>query len=112
MVIYGQNEEMKQVQSNRSRPVSSNSKIGVISRYSDIEGLSSDLLQIHFRKFLNCRILYRSLERCNKLKIISVSKSAYSRCDEKTLNLIKQRGIEIKVSRGKGRPSLLEMILW
>ncbi len=91
-------------------------KIGVISSYSDVEKLSPLISEVHFRKFLNCNILFQVLEKCGELKKASVSKSAYSRCDSKCLEKLKESKIDVKISKVKGRPSILEinkeLILW
>ena len=83
-----------------------------VSSYSDVGSVSPSVSEIHFRKFLNRKILLKILEKCWCLNKISISKSAYSRCDKKILDIIKQKGIKIKISRGRGRPNMMEMILW
>lgn len=84
----------------------------VISSYSDLAKLSPLVSEIHFRKFVSQRLLLEVLSVSNNLRKISMSKSAYSRCNNLCLDALKQRSIEVKISGGLGRPSLMEMILW
>jgi len=48
------------------------------------------------------------LSKCGNLKIISISKYAYSRCDKDIIEKIRSKGIELKIRESRGRPSMIE----
>ncbi|MEM5843659.1 MAG: hypothetical protein QXX07_00355 [Candidatus Aenigmatarchaeota archaeon] len=48
------------------------------------------------------------LKNCKNIKIISMSKYAYKRCDKKIIELIEKRGIKLIVRQNLGRPSIIE----
>ena len=82
-----------------------------ISSYSDLSKLSKRVNKIHFRKFISKKILRKVLINCPNLDMISFSKYAFSRCNEKILEQIQQRGVKLKISlKDSGRPNLVERI--
>jgi len=82
-----------------------------ISRYSDLEKISSSVCVIHFRKFTSEKIIKWILENHLQVKKISFSKYVYSKCNSSIFNFIKQNNVKIVVqNKGPGRPNLLEAI--
>jgi len=67
--------------------------------------------RIHFRKFLNQKMLRMVLERCKNLERISLSHYAFKNCDKRVLEDLKRRGIEVIVRKTPGRRSLVERII-
>ena len=83
----------------------------VISSYSDLDRISPMIKSIHFRKFLSKRLIKNVFKRCVKVKVISVSKYAYMRCDKNILGLIEKQGVKIIVRQNIGRPNILERVM-
>lgn len=81
----------------------------VISSYSDISKLSSDIKIIHFRKFISKKILKIVLNKCPDLKEISFSNYASKRLNKECKKLLSVNEIIIKISFSKGRPNALEL---
>ena len=82
-----------------------------ISSYSDLSKLSNRVNFVHFRKFVSKKILEKVLIDCPNLDMISFSKYAFSRCNEKILEQIQQKGVKLKISlKDSGRPNLVERI--
>ncbi|MEM7818800.1 MAG: hypothetical protein QW403_01480 [Candidatus Aenigmatarchaeota archaeon] len=69
---------------------------------------SSLVSSLHFRKFLSKRMLEFILKNCKNIKIISMSRYAYERCDKKMIELIERQGIKLIVRQNLGRPSIIE----
>ena len=84
----------------------------VLSSYSDVHNISSEVKVVHFRKFVSKRLLIIVLERCPKLQMISMSGYASKRLNSNIYNLMFNRNIELKISRYIGRPSNLEQRLF
>jgi hypothetical protein len=84
-------------------------KIVSISSLADIEFLSEDVLIVHLRKFASKKIIKAIVERCPRLKKVSLSKYAFSRVDG-SLGLLPDE-VSVLVSRGKGRPSILDKFI-
>ena len=81
----------------------------VISSSGDLFSISPQVSVVHFRKFLSKKLIFDLLERCDKIKKIIVSKSAYSRCDKKCIDVLEASGINVLVSKNRGRPSCLDL---
>ena len=81
----------------------------VISSYSDLSRISSNVKIIHFRKFVSKRILNLILNKCPNLKKISLSNYASKRLNHKCMNILSENKIVIKISSNRGRPSILEL---
>ena len=79
----------------------------VISSYSDLSKISSNIKIIHFRKFISRNILNIILERCQNLKIISISNYASKRINSNIEKIISNKNIELKISSERGRPNKL-----
>lgn len=82
-------------------------KKAVISSYSDLNRLSSSISEVHFRKFLNSKMLFEVLEKCQNLEKISLSKSAHSRCHNSVLEKVNKSGMKLIISDVKGRPNMV-----
>jgi len=82
----------------------------VLSSYSDLSNISSSIRIIHFRKFISKRILKIILESCPSLIVISISKYASKRLNPNILNLISDKGIELRICSERGRPNMLRNI--
>lgn len=49
------------------------------------------------------------MEKCNNLRIVYFSRSAFERCDKKILELLNEKEINFNISRrSPGRPNLIE----
>jgi hypothetical protein len=84
----------------------------VISSYSDISKLPSNIKILHFRKFVSKRVLSEAIERCPELKIISLSKYASKRLNSNISKLILSRKIELRILVERGRPNNLKQRLY
>ena len=81
----------------------------IVSSSGDLFSVSPKVSVIHFRKFLSKRLVFDLLKRCDKIERIIVSKSAYSRCDKECIEVLEARGINVLVSKNRGRPSCLDL---
>lgn len=80
-----------------------------ISSYSDLQKISKDIHIIHFRKFINQKILQNVFEKNSNIKQIEISKSAFKKCNKKVLDMLSKYGISYKISiRNRGRPNMVE----
>jgi hypothetical protein len=79
----------------------------VLSSYSDLSKLSSNLRAIHFRKYVSKRILFSVIEACPCLEVISLSGYASKRLSSNILKIIFNRQIELRISKMRGRPIAL-----
>jgi len=82
----------------------------VLSSYSDISKIPSDVKSIHFRKFISKRILEIILRNCPNITCISISKYASKRLSLEILNLISNKNIDLEISLYRGRPNKLRNI--
>ncbi len=81
----------------------------VVSSYSDLSKLSSNIVCVHFRKFVSKRLLDKVLKSCPKLKKISLSMYAARRLDCFS-SYLSGKGLLIEFSkRGSGRPNSIEI---
>ena len=80
----------------------------VLSSYSDVSKLSSDVKVVHFRKFVSKRILEMVMVKCSDLEEISLSKYASKRLNGKCLRLLSKNKVSVKISLIIGRPNVLE----
>jgi|YelNatPaOPRAMG01_1025707.scaffolds.fasta_scaffold10481_7 histidinol phosphatase-like PHP family hydrolase len=48
------------------------------------------------------------IKKYRNIKVISMSRYAYRRCDKKILELIEKQGIKINIRENLGRPSMVE----
>ncbi len=48
------------------------------------------------------------VKKYKNIKIISMSRYAYRRCDKKILELIEKQGIKINIRDSLGRPNMIE----
>jgi len=85
------------------------SRIVSIASLADIEKLSERVKIVHLRKFCSKRLIKAVLERCPGLRKVSISKYAFSRVDG-SLGLLPDE-VEVIVSSGKGRPSILDKLM-
>ena len=81
----------------------------VISSSGDLFLISPKVSVIHFRKFLSKKLVFDLFEKCNRVERIVISKSAYSRCDRKCIEVLEASGINVLVSKNRGRPSCLDL---
>jgi hypothetical protein len=80
-----------------------------VSGYSDLSQLSPSISHLHFRKFLSKRLIMESLNMCQSLESVSLSRHALVNCNPDCLEVLSVMGLEIMVSeRSEGRPNLLE----
>jgi len=84
----------------------------VISSYSDLSKLSSNVKIIHFRKFVSKKLLNLVLEKCPNLEIISLSGYASKRLNSNISKIILSMKIELVVSIELGRPNNLKQRLY
>lgn len=82
-----------------------------ISGYSDLDRLDSSVKSVHFRKFVSVKLIRQVLELVPRLKVVSFSKYALSRAGKESLELLRERGVDVKFSKRLGRPSLIEMVV-
>ena len=83
-----------------------------IACYDDLAKLSSSVKVVHFRKFLSLRLLEEVIKRCPNLKLVSFSRYAFKRCDEKVKEMLVLSGIQVLVNdRSPGRPSMLDKLI-
>ena len=82
-----------------------------ISSYSDLDKIERNVTRIHFRKFLSKKMLLKVLGKCKRLSTITISKYAYSKCKKESIQLIKNKGIDIIIRNRCGRPSLIERLI-
>jgi hypothetical protein len=84
-------------------------KIISIASLADIEKLSKKVELVHLRKFCSKRLIKAILERCPRLKKISISPYAFSRVDG-SLGMLPDE-VDVLISDRKGRPSILEKLM-
>ncbi len=89
-----------------------NYKQEVISSYSDLYKISSNVKIIHFRKFISRKLLRIVIEKCPNLEIISISRYASKRLNSNISKIILSRKIELIVSFEIGRPNNLKQRLY
>ena len=80
----------------------------VVSSYSDLDQISSQAKEIHFRKFVSQPLLDKVLEQFSDLERITMSESAYKRMSPRMIYKVQESKLQIRVSSLIGRPSLLE----
>jgi hypothetical protein len=81
----------------------------VLSSYSDISKISSNVKIIHFRKFVSKKVLNIVIKKCPKLKIISLSRYASKRLNSNLIEILYLNQISLEISKKDiGRPNLLE----
>ncbi|MBS3052129.1 MAG: hypothetical protein J4428_02040 [Candidatus Aenigmarchaeota archaeon] len=89
-----------------------NAKQVSISSYSDLEKLSPNIKIVHFRKFLNKKLIEKVLLKCPNIKKISCSKSAFRR-NSGGFGFLEFSNIQLSVSeKDRGRPNLLEKMIF
>jgi hypothetical protein len=84
----------------------------VLSSYSDLYKISSNVKIIHFRKFISRKLLRIVIEKCPNLEIISISRYASKRLNSNISKIILSRKIELIVSFEIGRPNNLKQRLY
>jgi len=84
----------------------------VLSSYSDISKISSDVKIIHFRKFISIKLLKIIMQKCPKLEIISLSGYASKRLNSNISKIILSKKIELVISFEIGRPNNLKQRLY
>jgi len=81
----------------------------VLSSYSDLSKISSNVKIIHFRKFISKKLLKIILCEYPDLREISLSKYASKRLNNKCIEILSKSRIQIKISLVRGRPNELEI---
>lgn len=69
-----------------------------------VETVSRDSESMHFVRPPKKRHIIAILQKCGRLKKISMSKSCFSRMPEKNRALLTEKGIEIEIAVRQGRP--------
>ncbi len=75
-----------------------------LNDYKEIRNINQDCEEIHLTRAFSKKHLEKILDKCHKLKRISVSRSTKNRLSKDAKKLLSSKKIRLQVKREQGRP--------
>ena len=75
-----------------------------LNDFKKIGKLDTSCEELHITKAFSIKLIKKILEKCKRIKIISLSKSTKERMGDKTKALLKSKKISLQIKNEQGRP--------